>query len=102
MKEDRENVASHELERLMGRRAYESLLKLQAILSQANTVEDRLAGLEPKPARVAEFDEEGLFFGFTPRTCGEHRTVGSHRAWCHDCQEWCYPATPCVRCGGER
>ncbi len=26
---------------------------------------------------------------------GEHRTVGSHRAWCHLCQEWCYPGDPC-------
>lgn len=22
---------------------------------------------------------------------GEHRTVGTHRAWCHECHEWCYP-----------
>jgi hypothetical protein len=22
---------------------------------------------------------------------GEHHTVGSHRAWCLDCTEWCYP-----------
>lgn len=31
--------------------------------------------------------------GFPERECGEHRTVGPHRAWCYDCHEWCYPAT---------
>lgn len=31
------------------------------------------------------------FEGHQPRDCGEHRTVGAHRAWCHDCSEWCYP-----------
>ena len=34
--------------------------------------------------------------GVEGSTC-EHRTVG-YRAWCHDCQEWCYPDTPCLRC----
>lgn len=38
------------------------------------------------------------FHGHEPRECGEHRTVGPHRAWCFDCQEWCYPSEPCVRC----
>lgn len=34
---------------------------------------------------------------------GEHRTVGSHRAWCHLCGEWCYPGNPCgqARCCAE-
>jgi hypothetical protein len=31
------------------------------------------------------------FEGHAVRECGEHRTVGPHRAWCHDCGEWCYP-----------
>lgn len=46
----------------------------------------------------------------------EHRTVGEHRAWCHEDREWCYPddtlhcqccfrASPkhdiCPRCDGE-
>lgn len=31
------------------------------------------------------------FAGWDPRECGEHRTVGAHRAWCFDCAEWCYP-----------
>lgn len=43
-------------------------------------------------------DSEGNFEGYQPRGCGEHRTVGSHRAWCFDCSEWCYPGDPCVRC----
>lgn len=38
------------------------------------------------------------FLGFRPRRCGEHRTCG-RRAWCFDCQEWCYPYDPCTRCG---
>ena len=39
------------------------------------------------------------FEGFAGRTCGEHRTVGSHRAWCHDCGMWCYPSKE-LRCPG--
>lgn len=30
--------------------------------------------------------------------CGEHRTVGPHRAWCYQCTEWCYPDGPCKGC----
>lgn len=44
------------------------------------------------------FDEHGCFVGHEPRECGEHRTVGDHRAWCHDCSEWCYPRIPCNGC----
>jgi hypothetical protein len=36
--------------------------------------------------------------GHPGRNCGEHRTVGPHRAWCHDCREWCYPDVPCAHC----
>lgn len=43
---------------------------------------------------VAEPD----FEGHDDRRCGEHRTVGSHRAWCHDCGEWCYPESACPGC----
>jgi hypothetical protein len=39
--------------------------------------------------RVAQ--TEPNFFGHDGRECGEHRTVGPHRAWCFDCSEWCYP-----------
>ena len=38
------------------------------------------------------------FEGLPARTCGEHRTVGPHRAWCYDCREWCYPRLPCGGC----
>lgn len=38
------------------------------------------------------------FEGFMDRDCGEHRTVGSHRAWCYECTEWCYPDAPCKGC----
>jgi hypothetical protein len=47
---------------------------------------------------MKRFDERGYFVGHEPRECGEHRTVGTYRAWCYDCQEWCYPDSPCVRC----
>ena len=30
------------------------------------------------------------FEGYEPRECGEHRTLG-YRAWCYECQEYCYP-----------
>lgn len=43
-------------------------------------------------------DPRPNFEGHLPRECGEHRTVGPHRAWCYDCGEWCYPKNPCVRC----
>ena len=39
-----------------------------------------------------------LFLGFEPRECGEHRTVGDHRAWCYADSEWCYPSAPCRGC----
>jgi hypothetical protein len=38
------------------------------------------------------------FVGRFPRECGEHRTVGPHRAWCFDCREWCYPLDGCTGC----
>lgn len=53
--------------------------------------------LQERP-KSARFDENGCFVGHEPRECGEHRTVGDHRAWCHDCGEWCYPRIPCLRC----
>lgn len=43
-------------------------------------------------------DTRGHFEGFEPRECRDHRTVGTYRAWCHDCAEWCYPSSPCARC----
>jgi hypothetical protein len=38
------------------------------------------------------------FEGHPHRACGEHRTVGPHRAWCFNCGEWCYPDEPCAHC----
>lgn len=38
------------------------------------------------------------FEGHEQRECGEHRTVGPHRAWCFDCNEWCYPEAGCKGC----
>lgn len=35
--------------------------------------------------------------GVSGSSC-EHRTTGE-RAWCSTCQEWCYPHSPCIRCG---
>lgn len=40
---------------------------------------------------------EEYFTGHENRECGEHRTTGS-RAWCFNCNEWCYPQMPCVGC----
>lgn len=40
---------------------------------------------------------EPMWGGVTDRECDEHRTTGQ-RAWCFDCREWCYPATPCRGC----
>lgn len=38
------------------------------------------------------------FEGHQPRRCGEHRTAGWYRAWCHDCSEWCHPEDGCAGC----
>ncbi len=38
------------------------------------------------------------FEGHQPRDCGEHRTLGSHRAWCYDCSQYCYPDAGCNGC----
>lgn len=52
--------------------------------------------MERTPMRAGEVEQN--FEGHDARECGEHRTVGSHRAWCFDCGEWCYPAIPCHGC----
>lgn len=28
----------------------------------------------------------------------EHRTVGTHRAWCYEASEWCSPDAACSAC----
>ena len=49
--------------------------------------------------RVSDLrDEDGHFLGHAGSECGEHRTVGAHRAWCFQCSEWCYPEVPCKGC----
>ncbi len=49
------------------------------------------------PPDVAQWvaTERGILFEGYAGECGEHRTVGDHRAWCFECTEWCYapPAT---------
>lgn len=40
---------------------------------------------------TAVFDGDGRFQGRRDTPC-EHRTVGSHRAWCFEDTEWCYLA----------
>lgn len=47
---------------------------------------------ESDTERMDDQEQGDLFEGHLPRLCGEHRTVGPHRAWCFDCHEWCYPA----------
>jgi hypothetical protein len=46
----------------------------------------------------AVYDAAGNFQGHDPRPCGEHRTVGEHRAWCFQCREWCYLDEGCLGC----
>lgn len=53
------------------------------------------AGTAPE---AAVYDVRGRYFGHQPRDCGNHRTFGSHRAWCGDCRKWCYPHSPCAGC----
>lgn len=43
-------------------------------------------------------DTRPNFEGHAERECGDHRTVGPHRAWCYDCHEWCYPEGACRGC----
>jgi hypothetical protein len=46
---------------------------------------------------------DGLgFVGWLGRDCGEHRTVGDYRAWCHGCTEWCYSSDIDAGCAGCR
>jgi hypothetical protein len=42
------------------------------------------------------------FVGWLGRDCGEHRTVGDYRAWCHACSEWCYSNDLDAACHGCR
>lgn len=52
----------------------------------------------PQPSPTAgSNDGEERFEGHDSRECGEHRTTGP-RAWCSNCQEWCYPGILCRGC----
>jgi hypothetical protein len=48
----------------------------------------------PRPPSLDSRDAQGYYHGKIGSPA-EHRTVGGHRAWCHDCGEWCYPSAPC-------
>lgn len=45
----------------------------------------------PAPDSRPDGANDNRFWGYRDRECGEHRTVGAHRAYCFDCSEWCYP-----------
>ena len=47
----------------------------------------------------ATFNNAGGFLGHRPRECTGHETVGTHRAWCIDCSDWCYPDISEACCG---
>lgn len=51
-----------------------------------------------EPPRAEDERAAGNFVGHGDQC--EHRTAGPHRAWCHDCTEWCYPHHGCARCRG--
>jgi len=61
--------------------------------------ERRLPGLFRRRERREQVPDiiDTRFEGYDGRECGEHRTTGP-RAWCFNCQEWCYPDIPCRGC----
>lgn len=65
---------------------------LQAIATDYGLSRERIRQICKKHGVAPEKNWEGL-----PNS-GEHRTVGSHRAWCYDDVEWCYPGTLCKCC----
>jgi len=44
----------------------------------------------------ARYDTAGRYLGGASEC--QHRTVGSHRAWCLSCHQWCYPRAMCPGC----
>ena len=60
---------------------------------------DTEKGISDEQRALQEQVERPNFEGHEKRECGEHRTVGPHRAWCYDCTEWCYPR-PEMACKG--
>lgn len=75
------------------RRAGESTARHAPLGVPAGQVQGRLDRILAEQKALPEQPPGPLpnWEGRTPRRCGEHRTAGSHRAWCHDCGEWCYP-----------
>lgn len=55
-------------------------------------IKARLTAAEPV------YDDRGNFLRLADSPCGEHRTVGEHRAWCCSCSEWCYASDGCGGC----
>lgn len=47
---------------------------------------------------TAIFDVTGKFVGHEPNLGCLHRPLTQFRSWCQDCNEWCYPETPCKLC----
>jgi len=70
--------------------------RLRALIAQHTQPAEETDG---STAVYDQHPEHGRrFLGHDPNEGCQHRTVGEHRAWCHDCGEWCYPRLPCVRC----
>jgi Sigma-70, region 4 len=67
-------------------------MTLQAIGNEFGVSRERIRQICLKHGVVPEKNWEGL-----PNST-EHRTVGSHRAWCYADAEWCYPGTLCLCC----
>ena len=59
---------------------------------------DPVNAVPPVPAGQHAPPAEAAFEGHPQRECGEHRTVGPHRAWCFADSEWCYPDALCRGC----
>jgi len=59
-----------------------------------------MAEIAPIFEGVSKVDGSPLFAGYSCRECGEHRTVGSRRAWCFDDSEWCYSSGIDMACRG--
>jgi hypothetical protein len=93
----------------MQERIEEYSLKAEALQNEAATYEQMADMLRccmypqdyPFPSPPAR-EQGAMFAGWSPRDCGDHRTVGDHRAWCFDCGEWCYSYTLEAGCEGCR
>lgn len=64
-------------------------------LAEALATIERVRGLLSVES-PRKFDGLGNYQGCV--SGAEHRSVGPHRAWCHQCGEWCYPDFACGCC----